>query len=267
MTVFVFDIETIPDIEGGRRLLGLDGLDDNDVVEAMQAVRRQQTGGSDFQRLHLHKVVVISIAMRTADRFRVWSLGEADGDEAQILQRFFEGIERYTPTLVSWNGGGFDLPVLHYRAMRHGIVAPRYWESGASEQTFRWNNYLNRFHERHTDLMDVLAGYQPRANCALDELATLCGLPGKMGMAGDKVWPAIRDGEFDAVRDYCETDVLNTYLLYQRYQRMRGHLDAAGYARECQLVRETLAEQSDQAHFQAFLEAWQPDALETPEGG
>ncbi len=265
MTVFVFDIETIPDVDGGRRLLGLDGLDDEGVVQAMSALRRQQTGGSEFQKLHLHRVAVISIAMRSADRFRVWSLGEAAGSEADILQRFFEGIERYTPTLVSWNGSGFDLPVLHYRAMLHGIRAPRYWETGVTDQAFRWNNYLNRFHERHTDLMDVLAGYQPRAGCALDELATLCGFPGKMGMAGDQVWPAIRDGEFDRVRSYCETDVLNTYLLYLRYQLMRGHLDDEGYGRECELVRSTLREQK-RPHLDEFLQAWAANADVEREG-
>lgn len=261
MNVFVFDIETVPDVDGGRRLLGMDGMDDDAVADAMFALRRQETGGTDFQRLHLHRIAVISVAMRSADRFKVWSIGDADSPEADILQRFFEGIERFTPNLVSWNGGGFDLPVLHYRAMLNRVAAPRYWETGSTDQSFRWNNYLNRFHDRHLDLMDVLAGYQPRANCALDELATLCGFPGKMGMAGDKVWSAIRAGDFDRVRDYCETDVLNTFLVYLRFQYMRGHLDAAGYRQECALVRETLMQEA-RPHFQAFLEAWRPDALE-----
>ncbi len=268
MNVFAFDIETIPDVAGGRRLLDLpDSLTDADVAEALFAQRRQATGGSDFLRLHLHRISVISVALRSGDRFRVWSLGDAENDEAEILRRFFEGIERFTPTLVSWNGSGFDLPVIHYRAMLHGIPAPRYWETGATEQSFRWNNYLNRFHDRHTDLMDVLAGYQARANAPLDEIASLCGFPGKMGMSGARVWDAICNGEFDRVRDYCETDVLNTYLVYLRFQLIRGHLDAAAYARECALVRETLAEEG-RPHFEQFLEAWKPSPLEqAPAGG
>ncbi|MCC5857433.1 MAG: 3'-5' exonuclease [Ectothiorhodospiraceae bacterium] len=262
MNVFAFDIETIPDVDGGRRLLDLpDTLSDAQVAEALFAQRRQATGGSDFLRLHLHRIAVISVALRTGERFRVWSLGDGDDDEAGILRRFFEGIERFTPTLVSWNGSGFDLPVIHYRAMLHGVPAPRYWETGASEQSFRWNNYLNRFHDRHTDLMDVLAGYQPRANAPLDEIATLCGYPGKMGMSGGQVWEAILAGHFDQVRDYCETDVLNTYLVFLRFQLIRGHLDAAGYARECGVVRETLA-QENRAHFRRFLDAWPPSPLE-----
>jgi hypothetical protein len=257
MNVFAFDIETVPDVEAGRRLLGLDDLDDGQVAESMLAARREETAGSEFLRLHMHRVVVISIAARIGDKFRVWSIGEADGDEADILRRFFEGVERYIPLLVSWNGGGFDLPVLHYRSMIHGVSAPRYWDTGQGDREFRWNNYLNRFHERHTDLMDVLAGYQPRANAPLDEMATLCGLPGKMGMSGAKVREYIEAGKFDPVRDYCETDVLNTYLLYLRYELLRGNLDTQRHAEECGLVRETLR-QMDRAHLNEFLAAW-PD--------
>jgi 3'-5' exonuclease len=220
----------------------------------MFARRREQSGG-DFLRHHLQQVAVISVAARLGDRFKVWSLGDGECSEREIIERFFDGIERYTPVLVSWNGSGFDLPVLHYRAMVHGVCAPRYWENGSGDQSFRWNNYLSRFHERHTDLMDVLAGYQPRANAPLDEMASLCGFPGKLGMSGDKVWPRILAGRFNEVRDYCETDVLNTYLLYLRFQLMRGHLDAAGYDQECARVRETLVAEG-KPHFLEFLNAW-----------
>ncbi|WP_290647696.1 3'-5' exonuclease [Aquisalimonas sp.] len=261
MTIFAFDIETVPDLDGLRRLYGLDGLDDASVAEAGFSLRRQETGGSDFLRLHLHRVVVISIAMRSGERFKIWSLGQGDDDEAEVIQRFYDGIERFTPTLVSWNGSGFDLPVLHYRALRHGLSSPRYWETGATEQTFRWNNYLNRFHERHTDLMDMIAGYQPRANAPLDEIATLCGFPGKMGMSGSQVHQAIESGAFDSVRDYCETDALNTYLVWLRFQLLRGHLDRPGYARECAIVRETLAGDG-RAHLRQFLDAWPMDSVE-----
>ncbi len=256
MNVFAFDIETVPDTDAGRRLHGFTDLDDQEVAAAMFALRRAQTGGSDFLRLHLHRVVVISVAARIGDRFRVFSLGgEPGSDEADILQRFFDGIERYVPLLVSWNGSGFDLPVLHYRSLMHGIAAPCYWDTGDEQRDFRFNNYLNRFHERHTDLMDVLAGYQPRAAAPLDEIATLCGLPGKLGMSGDRVHERIAAGDHATVRDYCETDVLNTYLLYLRFERFRGRLDAAGFEAECERVRAALTEM-DRPHLNEFLAAW-----------
>ena len=182
---------------------------------------RQQKTGSDFLPLHLHRVVAISVAFRSRDGFRVWTLGDRDADEAEIISRFFDGIDKYTPELVSWNGGGFDLPVLHYRALRHGVKAPRYWEAGEDDRDFRYNNYLSRFHWRHLDLMDVLAGFQIGGRASLSQVSTLLGFPGKLGMSGDQVWDRYLAGELAAIRNYCETDVLNTYLIYLRFQLNR----------------------------------------------
>jgi predicted PolB exonuclease-like 3'-5' exonuclease len=255
MNILVFDIETIPDIVSGRRLYELEGLSDADVAKVMFHKRREETGESEFLRHHLHRVVAISVVLRHADQLKVWSLGDEKSDEAEILRRFFEGIDKYTPTLVTWNGGGFDLPVLHYRSLVHGIAAPRYWDTGDLDRDFKWNNYLNRFHARHTDLMDVLSGYQGRATAPLDDIAQILGLPGKLGMDGSKVWDAYLAGRLGEIRDYCETDVLNTYLVYLRFELLRGNLDAPGYEQELKRVRDFLKAEN-KPHFRAFLEAW-----------
>lgn len=256
MNVFVFDIETVPDVAAGRRLYDLDGLSDADVAKAMFHIRRQETGDSEFLRHHLHQVAAISAVFRSADSLQVWSLGKPTSPESELIQRFFDGIDRFTPTLVSWNGGGFDLPVLHYRSLVHGIAAPRYWETGDEDNSFRWNNYLSRFHARHTDLMDVLAAYQPRASAPLDQIAAMLGLPGKMGMSGGKVWDSYLAGDIEGIRNYCETDVLNTYLVYLRFELIRGRLSLSRHEEECQQLREYLSTQG-KAHFNAFLHAWQ----------
>jgi hypothetical protein len=256
MNILVFDIETVPDVEGGRRLYDLDGLNDAEVANVMRAKRSQETEGrTGFLRHYVQRVVAISVVLRTADRLSVWSLGEPHSSEKELLQRFFDGIERYCPLLVSWNGRGFDLPVLHYRALLHGLCAQRYWETGEEDPAFRWNNYLNRFHERHTDLMDVLAGYEPRAYASLHEIATLLGFPGKIGMTGADVWERFQAGEIERIRAYCETDVLNTYLIYLRYELMRGRQTEEGYVSACQAVRDLLA-QENKPHLQEFLQAW-----------
>ena len=257
MNILVFDIETVPDIESGKKLYNLDGLKAKDAAELMFTYRGQETEGkSDFLRHYLQKIVAISVVLKTNEKLSVWSLGDVDSDEAELIQRFFEGIERYTPTIVSWNGSGFDLPVLHYRSLLHGVVAQRYWENGDDDQSFRWNNYLSRFHNRHTDLMDVLSGYMPQAKAPLDQIATILGFPGKMGMSGDKVWDCYIDGEIEAIRNYCETDVLNTYLVYLRYQLIRGRLTETTYLSECVKLRTMLTE-SAKPHLLEFLEAWQ----------
>jgi predicted PolB exonuclease-like 3'-5' exonuclease len=253
--VFAFDIETVPDVELGRRIYNLGDLSDKQVGYVMQAKRREEAG-HEFLSYEQHRVVAISVALRTREGFKVWSLGDPNAPEAEIIQRFYDGIEKYTPDLVSWNGGGFDLPVLHYRALRHGIQARRYWESGEEDQSFRFNNYLNRYHMRHLDLMDVLSSYQSRARVSLQAAATLLGLPGKLGMSGDKVWETWLDGRIDLIRNYCETDVLNTFLIYLRFELMRGRLSREQYVAETTLVRETLRAQA-KPHFDEFLAAWQ----------
>ena len=257
MNILVFDIETVPDVESGKRLYNLNSLSDKEAGEVMFTRRRQETdGSSDFIRHHLQQVVAISVVLATSNKFAVWTLGDSTSSEKEILQRFFEGIEKYTPTLVSWNGSGFDLPVIHYRSLLHGVQAPRYWESGKEDQSFKWNNYLSRFHERHTDLMDVLAGYQYRSVAPLTEVASMLGFPGKLGMSGDKVWDAYIDGDIELIRNYCESDVLNTYLVYTRYQLIRGQLSPQAYEAECERVREALRKEA-KPHLLEFLENWE----------
>lgn len=253
--VLVFDIETVPDVEGLRRLRGLEpGIPDKEVAEMAFQLRRQTTG-SDFLPLYLHRVIAISCALRDRDSFRVWSLGAGAESEGELIQRFFDGVDKYTPQLVSWNGGGFDMPVLHYRGLIHGINARRYWDMGEEDRDFKWNNYISRYHSRHLDLMDLLALYQPRANAPLSELAQLMGLPGKLGMDGAGVWEAYQAGRIAAIRQYCETDVVNAYLIYLRFQMMRGALTRDQHRSEGELVRSTLKKASD-PHWKEFLAAW-----------
>ncbi len=251
----VFDIETVPDIAGLRTLHGLDeSVSDVEVAEMAFQQRRQATG-SDFIQHHLQRVVAISCVLREGGNFKVWSLGEMGEDEGSLIQRFFDGIDKYTPQLVSWNGGSFDLPVLHYRGLIHGVQCVRYWEMGEDDREFKWNNYISRYHMRHLDLMDLLAMYTGRANAPLDDMAKLIGFPGKQGLDGSQVWEAYQQGRLDEIRSYCETDVANTYLVYLRFQMMRGILSRDAYKKECELVRGELA-QLNLPHWHEFLAAW-----------
>ncbi|HEV2612354.1 MAG TPA: 3'-5' exonuclease [Noviherbaspirillum sp.] len=253
--VLVFDIETIPDVRGLRVLHDHPAsMTDAEVAASAFAARREKTG-SDFLQHHLHKVAAISCVFRDDDGFRVKSLGSLDDAEPKLIQDFFRVIDKYTPQLISWNGGGFDLPVLHYRAMISGVAASRYWEMGDEDRDFKWNNYLSRYHTRHMDLMDLLALYTGRANAPLDDLAKLCGFPGKMGVDGSQVWNLFQEGRLKEIRDYCETDVVNTYLVYCRFQLMRGIVTLAEYEEEVSLVRKALSV-LDGAHWREYLSAW-----------
>lgn len=251
----VFDLETIPDAQGLRTLGDYDpAMSDEQVIEAaLQA--RMQTHGNEFLPLHLHKIAVIGCVFRDDNGFRVKTLGQADDPESVLINGFFKTIERYTPRLISWNGSGFDLPVLHYRSLINGVQAARYWDMGEDDRDFKYNNYISRYHNRHIDLMDLLAKYNGRANAPLDDLAKLCGFPGKLGMDGSQVWRAWSGGKADEVRAYCETDVVNTWLVYCRFRFMRGELDQTSYEAEVNLVRETLSA-SDDAHWKEYMAVW-----------
>lgn len=254
MNVLVFDIETVPDIELGRRLYDLPELDDADVARLM-FFKQKQARQTDFLPLPMHRVVAISGVLKTENDVRIFSLGAEGEPEEEIVRRFFDGLDRMTPELVSWNGCGFDLPVLHYRCLKHGINASRYWETGDNDPGFRFNNYMNRFHWRHLDLMDVLSGFQGSGRASLELAAQLCGFPGKLGMSGARVWEAWQEGDVAGICNYCETDVLNTYLLYLRFQLVRGVFDRERYEAETAQLEAKL-EQSERPHLQEFLEAW-----------
>ncbi len=256
--VLVFDIESIPDIEGLRALRGEPADKPDADVYAGWLEERKSRNQSDFMPLHLQRVLVISCVFRNAEGLRIHSFVDRDGQsEGKVVQTFFNAVEKHSPQLVSWNGGGFDLPVLHYRGLRHGVEASRYWDMGEDDREFKWNNYISRYHMRHLDLMDLLAMYTPKNNAPLDALAKLCGFPGKLGMDGSQVYSQYLAGQTEEIRRYCETDVMNTYLVYCRFQKMRGGFTPEEYDREIAYVRETLGQLApDESHWQEYLAAW-----------
>ena len=270
-TVLVFDIETIPDATGIRRLGDYaPELSDEQIVERARQVRLEK-GQNDFFPLYLQKIVAISCVIRRtmkdgSPQFKVGTIGKIDSTEGEIIQEFYQLIDRHTPQLVSWNGSGFDLPVLNYRALVHQVTASRFWEMGESQdhdaREFKYNNYIARYHLRHLDLMDLLAFYQSKANAPLDSLAKLCGFPGKMGMDGSQVWPAFLDGKLLDIRRYCETDVANTYLMYCRFQLLRGAFSKEEYDLEVEFIKKNLlieANKPDGSHWHEYLSGFTND--------
>ena len=257
--VLAFDIETIPDVAGLRLLRGADaGLSDAEVYAA-EIADRAARNKSDFMPLYLQRVLVVSCVFRGSQGLFVRSFVDLERDgrseEATVIQSFFDRVNDHRPQLVSWNGGGFDLPVLQQRGLRHGVVAGRYWDMGDDDREHRYNNYISRYHLRHIDLMDLLALYQSRANAPLDAMAKLSGFPGKLGMDGSQVYGAYLDGRRDEIRRYCETDAMNTYLLWCRFEKMRGRLDEASYRREIGLARDAIAAIGE-PHWAEYLAAW-----------
>ncbi|MCY3770258.1 MAG: 3'-5' exonuclease [Gammaproteobacteria bacterium] len=255
MNVLAFDLATIPDSLAGRRLHGLGGLSDGEVAKVLFAKHSRKTGGSDFLPPHLHKVVAISGVLCTGDELKVWSMGDQNAKEKELITRFCQVLDEHSPTLVSWNGGEFDLPVLHYRSLLHRVHAHRYWNSGEEGGEMKRGPGSSRCGGRQIDLMDALSGLNASAAVPLDEIAGLLGFPGKPGRSGITVWEAYRKGGLPVIRNNGETAALKTFLVYLRWELVRGNLSELGYDREMDRTRAFL-ENSGLPHFLEFLQAW-----------
>ena len=222
-----FDIETVPDPELGRRLYGLEG-DDGEVMLAMLDRRRDQTGGrTDFHPLPFFKIAVISVAWLDPQTgaFKLGSPAGTTIDEVAHINGFY-GMFRTPrpPRLVTWNGNGFDLPVIRYRSMVHRLSAPEFYDLGENRQR---KSYFNRRDGLHIDLMDLLSNYGASSRVRLDDWSRILGLPGKTVTEGSAVHRHFAAAEHELIRTYCELDALNTLLLYLAWKAHEGVLDEA----------------------------------------
>lgn len=264
--IFVYDIETVPDADASRRLLNAVDLDDFEAREALAEYFLSKTDGkNDFPRQPFHQVVAISYVhlMRESGEDgseivvkRIATGGNEKSSEKEMLAGFFNIIQARAPQLVSFNGRGFDMPVLKYRAMVHGLACPRWFSEGD-----KWNNYESRYaHNYHLDLLEVLSDFGASARCSMHEVASAFGFPGKLDTAGDDVRGMFEGGEIDAIRNYCETDVCTTTLIMLSWMRFRGELSDSAYARTMLGLRNYLeSEQEARPHLGEFLSAWQLD--------
>jgi len=261
--VFVFDIETVVDADAARRLLRQPELSDAGAREALSAYFLEKTDGrNDFPRQPFHQVVAISYAHLVREPGengtelvvnRIASGGEAGSSETELLEGFFGLVDKRAPQLVSFNGRGFDVPVLKYRAMVHSISCPRWFNEGD-----KWTSYDARYaQEYHVDLLEVLSDYGASARCSLDEVAAAFNVPGKLETAGNEVREMFEAGRIAEIRDYCETDVCSTLLMFLRWQLFTGALTENAYARAILGVRNYLQEEANaRPHLGQFLAAW-----------
>lgn len=183
--------------------------------------------GSDAQKLppppH-HRVIAIGgLLLNSGDLLprRLGIIGRDTDEEEPILREFSDLVEKHQPTLVTYNGRGFDLPVLAMRCFRHGIPFRGYYRS---------RDMRYRFTEAgHFDLMDYLADYGASRPAKLDVMAKLCGMPGKVGVDGKDVGPLFHKGRIEEIRNYCLCDVIQTSGVFLRVQLLRGEIDENEY--------------------------------------
>ncbi len=261
--LFVFDIETAPDTDAVPNLTGFDDPGIEARRAEMERYHLEITDGRNaFPRQPFHKVVAISFLEAEIERDgleeqyllkELRSGGDTGSSERELIQGFFKYVERLRPRLVSFNGRGFDLSVLKYRAMVHGVSARFLYSDGD-----KWNSYTSRYSDDwHCDLMEVLSDYGASARVKLNEVCSVLGFPGKFGVDGSKVAEMVDNGQIAEIRDYCETDVLNTYLVYLRHMHHRGKLSTEGYNRAVADVVSLIENEGEtRPHLNDFMDAW-----------
>jgi predicted PolB exonuclease-like 3'-5' exonuclease len=239
----VFDLETAPDIETARRLLGLrtDATDDT-VREAIgqRYARDEQAPLDVFLKPPLHRIVCIGAIFAERENDSAYNVRHlaarhiGEKSEAELVRDFVAALPHDDagrgPVLVTFNGGGFDLPVLRYRALAHSVSVPALF--GAANR-----DYWYRFGRDHIDLCDMLSGFGASARPSLGEMAALLGMPTKLGsMAGSQVEAMTQAGRLDEIAAYCLGDVIVTFRLMLRFALVRGEMaDAQARASEASL--------------------------------
>ena len=208
-SVIAWDLETVPDLAAAARML--------DVPNATEAEVRQALGAG-FPKHPLHKIVSIGalVASRQPAGWRIDALGAphiGERTESELIDAFVEKIGRLRPQLITFNGHGFDLPVLRYRAMVNRVAA-----GGLQVRP-----YFHRYSDDALDLCDALGSFASGAKVKLDEISKILGLTGKPdGVDGSRVEAMVLAGQIEEVARYCESDVLNTYRVWLVYELFRG---------------------------------------------
>ncbi len=261
--IFVFDIETVPDAAVVKSLTGYDGDDVEKQRQELSNYHLEITNGrSDFPRQSFHKIVAISFLRATILRdgnYETYQLeelrsgGKASSEEKDLIKGFFNYAGKYLPRLISYNGRTFDIPVLKYRAMKYGINAEWFYKTGD-----KWANYNQRYaKEWHCDLFDVLSDYGASARHKMNEICASLDLPGKGDVDGSDVTKLYDRDKIQDIRDYCETDVANTFLLYLRYALHSGITDNDGYNHSVNLLQSHMEEQAENRQsYEKFLDLW-----------
>jgi predicted PolB exonuclease-like 3'-5' exonuclease len=250
----VFDIETrvdkelVKEVYDPENCLTLDQAYDTARDQILERSGQQ----SDFFPIPFHIPIAIS-TLHTDDNYRIRSLGCLGADrfsEEEIVTRFWQVFEN-AQTLVTFNGRGFDLPVLETRALKFGLSLPRYFAAGQVRSTYRGSRFSDAY---HIDLCDFLSnfGAAHRRN-SLNLLAKLIGLPGKYTIEGEDVEYLYRQERLKEINQYCVTDVLQTYLLFLRVELMRGKLDKSSYEEIVAAAREDLQQRASGAGSENFL--------------
>jgi len=250
--ICIFDCETIPDANLIRQSFQLEGSDKE--VSENAFILQEEKSGSSFLPLPFHQVVSISAVMcDDFGAFKKVSSIEGETEEAMI-KNFLAFIDKHNPKLVSFNGRSFDMPMLMIRAMKYNLSCHAYFEADNKMlNKSKWDNYRYRFSDKfHVDLMDHISEFGAVRGLNLNTLCTMMGIPGKFDVSGDQVHSLYYEGKLTEIQEYCESDVLNTYWLYLKYELLKGNIQKEDYLDYLHLMSEQL--QTEKSYTQVFVD-------------
>lgn len=258
--ICVFDCETIPDTTAIKKTFSDDELnlclDESGKISDLKlselaCKKQEERTGSGFLPVLYHQIVCISAVM--ADKYgRFLRVSSMEGSsEKQMLENFLGFIENHSPRLVSFNGRGFDLPMMMIRAMKYNLSAPRYFDSKD-----KWCNYRSRYDGVWAfDLLDHISDFRAVSGLKLDALCAMLGMPGKYDIHGDQVTQLFYEGKMDKINEYCQSDTLNTYWLFLKYELLRGKIASDDYYDYLAIMSEYLKKnKSDMSYTAPFCE-------------
>lgn len=252
--ICVFDVETIPDASVIRSVFGYEGSDEEVGVTAQEEFLKNN--GTTFLPVCFHKIVCISAVI--ADdfgKFKRVSTMKGEDEKSRIAQ-FITFLNSHNPRLISFNGRGFDLPLIMARAMRYNLSAHSYFEVENKElNKSKWENYRYRYNERfHCDLLDQISDFGAIRGLKLDEICKSVGLPGKFDTKGDEVSTLFYSDSLDLIEQYCESDVLNTYWLFLKFELLKGNLVINDYCNYLSVMNEFI-KSDDKNYKEVFSKA------------
>jgi predicted PolB exonuclease-like 3'-5' exonuclease len=254
----VFDIESVADAPLVAKLRY-----PGESLEPAEAVRRYRDElmakyENDFIPYTFQ--IPISVAVgKVADDFRLTDIVVLDEPQFRphvITENFWRGWERYRrPTLVSFNGRGFDLPLLELAAFRYGLSLPGWFQSSGKPS----ENLRNRYNtSAHIDLCELLTNFgSTRFTGGLNLAANLLGKPGKMDVQGHMVQDMFEAGRLAEINDYCRCDVLDTYFVFLRSRVLIGLLTLEGESALVAEVKTWLEERAtENTAYRNYLACW-----------
>jgi predicted PolB exonuclease-like 3'-5' exonuclease len=267
--IWFYDLEWVPDAVAARRLCDLaEGATEREAFEMLwKKAGATPEKPMPFLKYLFSRVVSVAFLSRNIESidgnietvFRLHSMPEdpLEKDEATLLSKFLHFVGERKPQLVGYNSLVSDIRVLVQRAMVNDISAKEF--NLRPDKPWEGRDYYSDYGEWHVDIMKVLGGFN-RETPSLDELAKMCGFPGKIDLDGKQVAELWLDGQLPKIIAYNEIDALNTYLVWRRLAHFCGFFEDVDYAAEQENFHSFLVAESEKpnrAHIKDFLAKWE----------